>query len=201
MRQINLPTRLTILRLLAVPLVLILLVDGGAVQSFLAAIVFIFAAATDWLDGHLARSTDSITPLGKLLDPMADKLLILAALIPLVALGHVPAWLATIMIGREFAVTGLRMVAASGGVIMAAGNMGKWKTGFELAAMVQLILQWNLGLFHFQTTGMICLLVALFFSLSAAYGYFAQYISSITREEAVITPTPDLLPSEEDKEQ
>jgi len=142
--NINLPNRITLFRIFVVPLIIVFLIKPSPLSSLLAALLFGLAAATDWLDGHLARTTGQVTTLGKLLDPIADKILILSALVPLVGLGRVPAWLATILIGREIAVGGVRSLAAADGLVIAAGKRGKYKTGFEIAAMEFLILNWDL---------------------------------------------------------
>lgn len=175
MSNINLPNRITLFRIFVVPLIIVFLIKPSPLSSLLAAILFGIAAATDWLDGHLARTTGQVTTLGKLLDPIADKILILSALVPLVGLERVPAWLATIIIGREIAVGGLRSVAAADGLVIAAGKKGKYKTGFEIAAMEFLMLNWDLKFIEFQTVGMICLLIAVVFSISAAAEYFLTY--------------------------
>ena len=175
MTNINLPNKITLFRIFMVPLIIVFLIKPSPLSSLLAAIIFGIAAATDWLDGHLARTTGQVTTLGKLLDPIADKILILSALVPLVALERVPAWLATILIGREIAVGGLRSLAAADGLIIAAGKKGKYKTGFEIAAMEFLILDWDMKFIEFQTIGMVCLLIAMGFSLSAAVEYFLTY--------------------------
>ena len=175
MNKINLPNRITLFRIFVVPLIIVFLIKPSPFYSLMAAILFGLAAATDWLDGHLARTTGQVTTLGKLLDPIADKILILSALIPLVALGRVPAWLATILVGREIAVGGLRSMAAADGLIIPAGKSGKYKTGFEIAAMEFLMLNWDLKFLEFQTVGMICLLIALAFSLAGAVEYFYAY--------------------------
>ena len=175
MTNINLPNKITLFRIFIVPLIIVFLVKPSPLYSLVAAILFGIAAATDWLDGHLARTTGQVTTLGKLLDPIADKILILSALIPLVGLERVPAWLATILIGREIAVGGVRSLAAADGLVIAAGKWGKYKTGFEIAAMEFLILNWDLKFIEFQTIGMICLLVAMVFSISAAVEYFLVY--------------------------
>jgi CDP-diacylglycerol--glycerol-3-phosphate 3-phosphatidyltransferase len=175
MKTLNLPNKITLFRIFVVPLIIVFLIKPSPFYSLLAAILFGLAAATDWLDGHLARTTGQVTTLGKFLDPIADKILILSALVPLVALDRVPAWLATILIGREIAVGGLRAIAASDGLIIPAGKMGKYKTGFEIAAMEFLMLNWDLKFIEFQTVGIICLLIALVFSVSAAVDYFYIY--------------------------
>ena len=140
MVPLNLPNVLTLLRILAVPVVVVALLDGTPNGDMLAAIVFALAALTDGLDGYIARSRDSVTTFGKLMDPLADKLLITAALISLVSLNRLPAWVAMVIIAREFAVTGLRSIAADRGVVIAASWMGKVKTVLQIAAVFALII-------------------------------------------------------------
>lgn len=140
MVPLNLPNFLTLLRILAVPVVVVALLDGTPNGDLLAAIVFALAALTDGLDGYIARSRDSITTFGKLMDPLADKLLITAALISLVSLGRLPAWVAMVIIAREFAITGLRSIAAERGVVIAASWMGKVKTVLQIGAVFALII-------------------------------------------------------------
>jgi CDP-diacylglycerol--glycerol-3-phosphate 3-phosphatidyltransferase len=136
---LNLPNALTMLRILAVPVVVVALLDETPNGDTLAAIVFALAAFTDGLDGYLARSRDAITTFGKLVDPLADKLLITAALVSLVSLGRCPAWVAMVIIAREFAVTTLRAVAAERGVVIQASWLGKVKTALQIAAVFGLI--------------------------------------------------------------
>ena len=140
MVPLNLPNVLTLLRILAVPVVVVALLDGTPNGDMLAAIVFALAALTDGLDGYVARSRDSVTTFGKLMDPLADKLLITAALISLVSLNRLPAWVAMVIIAREFAITGLRSIAADRGVVIAASWMGKVKTVLQIAAVFALII-------------------------------------------------------------
>ena len=140
MVPLNLPNVLTLLRILAVPVVVVALLDGTPNGDMLAAIVFALAALTDGLDGYIARSRDSVTTFGKLMDPLADKLLITAALISLVSLNRLPAWVAMVIIAREFAITGLRSIAADRGVVIAASWMGKVKTVLQIAAVFALII-------------------------------------------------------------
>jgi CDP-diacylglycerol--glycerol-3-phosphate 3-phosphatidyltransferase len=136
---LNLPNALTMLRILAVPVVVVALLDGTPNGDTLAAIVFALAALTDGLDGYIARSRNSITTFGKLVDPLADKLLVTAALVSLVSLGRVQAWVAMVIIAREFAVTGLRAVAVEQGVVIQASWLGKLKTILQIAAVFALI--------------------------------------------------------------
>jgi CDP-diacylglycerol--glycerol-3-phosphate 3-phosphatidyltransferase len=130
---------LTLLRILAAPVVVVALVGETPNGDALAAAVFALAALTDGLDGYFARSRDAVTAFGKLMDPLADKLLITAALVSLVSLGRLQAWVAMVIIAREIAVTGLRAIAAERGVIIAASWMGKVKTVLQIAAVIALI--------------------------------------------------------------
>lgn len=135
--SVNLPNALTLVRVLLVPvLVVALTVEGG---DFLAAAVFASASATDALDGWLARRRGSVTTFGKVMDPVADKLLVAAALIALVSLDRVAAWVALVIVAREFAVSGLRVAAGQQGVVIPASNWGKAKTMVQVAAIFVLI--------------------------------------------------------------
>jgi CDP-diacylglycerol---glycerol-3-phosphate 3-phosphatidyltransferase len=137
--QLNLPNALTLIRILLVPVVVVALLDETPNGDAIAAGVFALAALTDTLDGYIARSRGAITTFGKLMDPIADKLLIAASLIALVSLDRLAAWIAMVIIAREFAVTGLRMVAAEQGVVIQASWMGKVKTILQVAAIICLI--------------------------------------------------------------
>jgi CDP-diacylglycerol--glycerol-3-phosphate 3-phosphatidyltransferase len=136
---LNVPNVLTLLRILAVPVIVVALLDQTPHGDTLAAIVFALAALTDGLDGYIARSWGHVTTFGKLMDPLADKLLIVAALISLVALDRLAAWVAMVIIVRELAVTVLRSVAAEQGVVIAASWLGKAKTILQVAAVFALI--------------------------------------------------------------
>jgi len=139
MFPLNLPNVLTLLRILLVPVLVVALgaeVEGG---SEIAAAVFVLASLTDGLDGYIARSRQSITTFGKVMDPVADKLLIAAALLTLVSLDRVDAWVAMIVIAREFAVSGLRIAAGQQGVVIPASGLGKVKTIVQSAAVLALI--------------------------------------------------------------
>jgi CDP-diacylglycerol--glycerol-3-phosphate 3-phosphatidyltransferase len=139
MFPLNLPNVLTVLRILAVPVIVVALLDETPNGDALAAGVFALAALTDGLDGYFARSRNSITTFGKLMDPLADKLLIVAALVSLVSLDRLAAWVAMVIIARELAVTGLRAVAAERGVVISASWLGKVKTILQVAAVFALI--------------------------------------------------------------
>ena len=139
MFQLNLPNALTLIRILLVPVVVVALLDETPNGDLLAAIVFALASVTDWVDGYLARSRGSITTFGKLMDPLADKLLIVAALISLVSLGRLQAWVAMVIIARELAVTMSRMAATGQGVVIAANRWGKVKTALQVLMIFLLI--------------------------------------------------------------
>src|SRR5690554_4802339 len=140
----NLPNKITISRIFLIPLFIVILsvpfdwgeweMGGNAypITHLVAAIIFIIAASTDWLDGYFARKYNLITNMGKFLDPLADKLLVSAAFILLVELDLIAAWIVVIIISREFAVTGLRLVASGEGIVLAASSMGKLKTASQL---------------------------------------------------------------------
>lgn len=150
--MMNLPNKITISRIFLIPLFIIVLsvpFDWGhwqmndqtyPVTHLVAAMIFIIAATTDWLDGYFARKYHLITNMGKFLDPLADKLLVSAAFILLVELDLIAAWIVILIISREFAVTGLRLVAAGEGIVLAASNMGKLKTTSQLIAISLLLL-------------------------------------------------------------
>jgi CDP-diacylglycerol--glycerol-3-phosphate 3-phosphatidyltransferase len=139
MVPLNLPNALTMLRILMVPVVVVALLGEIPNGDLVAGIVFALAAFTDGLDGYIARRRDDVTTFGKLMDPLADKLLIVAALVSLVALDRLQAWIAMVIIARELAVTGLRAVAVEEGVVIAASWLGKVKTALQVAAVIALI--------------------------------------------------------------
>jgi CDP-diacylglycerol---glycerol-3-phosphate 3-phosphatidyltransferase len=136
---LNIPNALTMLRILAVPVVVVALLAEIPNGDLIAGIVFALAALTDGLDGYIARRRDDVTTFGKLMDPLADKLLVIAALVSLVALDRLQAWIAMVIIARELAVTGLRAVAVEQGVVISASWLGKLKTALQIAAIIALI--------------------------------------------------------------
>ena len=140
MFPLNLPNALTLLRILAVPVVVVALLGETPNGDTLAALVFALAALTDGLDGYFARSRGSVTTFGKLMDPLADKLLIIGALVSLVSLNRLEAWVAMVIIAREIAVTILRTIAAERGIVISASWLGKLKTALQIAAVLALII-------------------------------------------------------------
>jgi CDP-diacylglycerol---glycerol-3-phosphate 3-phosphatidyltransferase len=139
MFPLNVPNVLTVVRILLVPVLVVALLGNTPDGDVLAAIVFAVASITDFVDGYIARSSGAVTTFGKLMDPVADKLLVIAALVSLVSLGRLEAWVAMVIIAREFAVTVLRMGAAQQGVVIAANTLGKAKTCVQIAAILALI--------------------------------------------------------------
>lgn len=139
MFPVNVPNVLTVFRILLVPVLVVALLDETPNGDLLAAIVFAVASLTDLLDGWLARTRNAVTTFGKLMDPIADKLLIVAALVALVSLDRLAAWVAMVIIAREFAVTAMRMAAGAQGVVIEASMFGKAKTVLQIAAVLALI--------------------------------------------------------------
>lgn len=143
----NTPNKLTLLRMAVIPIFMVVLLTG---HYYISAVLFIAASLTDALDGHLARKYNLITNFGKIMDPLADKLLVTAALVCLVELGDVAGWMVFLILAREFAITGLRSVAASEGVVIAAGKSGKLKTTLQMLAIIAYLFRnqpfeaWNL---------------------------------------------------------
>lgn len=134
----NLPNKLTMGRIFAIPVfIIVFLMD----YRYAAAVIFVLAALTDMLDGHIARKHNLVTNFGKLMDPLADKLLVMSALICLSQVGDVPGWMVIVILGREFIITGMRQVAAAQGIVIAAGTTGKIKTITQMIAIPLLILE------------------------------------------------------------
>src|SRR5580700_5768244 len=137
---LNIPNLLTMVRIAAIPFFVWLLDTPTPVRGFWACMVFTAAAITDVLDGYLARKLGVVSVLGKFLDPLADKLIVMAALVWMVPMGRIPAWVVVLLLGREISVTGLRSVAASEGVVISAGNEGKTKTALQMIGIIALLL-------------------------------------------------------------
>lgn len=135
----NTANKLTIFRMILVPVFMIFLFSDISNAQYIAAAIFILASITDALDGHIARSRNQITNFGKFMDPLADKILVSSALISMIELGKIPAWVVVVIIAREFAITGLRVIAASEGITIAANKLGKIKTITQLIAIIALL--------------------------------------------------------------
>jgi CDP-diacylglycerol--glycerol-3-phosphate 3-phosphatidyltransferase len=186
---LNLPNAITLARIALIPVFLWFTFYESRVDSFIAAVVYAFTGATDFLDGWLARRKNLVTVIGKFLDPLADKLIVMAALVMLVHLGRVAAWVVIVIMAREFIVTGLRTIAMSEGIVIAAGQEGKHKTAFQLAAITFLLLHYtypiDAWLFSFELdsnrVGTWLLYISLVFSVWSAWSYFASFIRAVYR--------------------
>jgi CDP-diacylglycerol--glycerol-3-phosphate 3-phosphatidyltransferase len=205
--RLNLPTALTLFRIFLVPLLVVVLLtppwattklalhlEATEYGSWLArvvvwladwrevvgVIIFLTAAGTDWLDGFLARRRRQVTTLGTLLDPIADKLLTVSAFIALVELDVAPAWMVVVIVGREFAISGMRSIAAARGLIVAASPWGKFKMGSQVVAIVLLILTNTLERWgRFGFLGVTALWLVLLLAVVSAVDYFLRFAKSV----------------------
>jgi CDP-diacylglycerol---glycerol-3-phosphate 3-phosphatidyltransferase len=176
---LTLPNGLTIVRILAIPLILILLFSPVRISQIVTALLFLLVAVTDTFDGYLARRRGLVTTLGKFLDPLADKLLIVTALIALISARGVPAWMVIVIVGREIAVTGLRGIAVSQGVVISASRAGKYKTFFEVASIFFLIFSGRYFSLDFHEIGMGLLWVSVGLAVFSGIAYFKDFLKEI----------------------
>ena len=167
----NLPNKLTVLRVLMVPFfVLFMLTDlGGVANKWIALAIFVVASLTDLLDGKIARKYNLVTNFGKFMDPLADKLLVCAAMICLIETGQLAAWIVIVIISREFIISGFRLVAADNGVVIAASYWGKFKTTFQMLMVIVLIL--NFDNCYFQLLGTVLTYIALVLTVVSLIDY------------------------------
>lgn len=173
----NLSNKLTLFRIGAIPVIAILLIFfPERWPSFAAAVIFLLAAISDALDGHLARRNNTVSDVGKLLDPLADKLLVCTVLILLIPLGRVEAWIVAVIIGREMAVTTLRGVAGAEGVVIAANRLGKFKNLAQLSATNILILHYDYFFLKIHLLGTILIWIALVLTIWSGAYYFVSYL-------------------------
>ena len=188
---LNIPNILTMTRIAAIPLMAVLLLSPSQPAGFWATIVFSLASITDWLDGYLARRMGIVTIFGKFLDPIADKLIVMAALIMILPYGRVPAWMVLVILGREIIITGLRGIASSEGIVIQASNLGKFKTIFQLVAIIGLLLHydynWLFGMeyqlvqVNMHNVGMFFLWIATLLTVWSGVDYLARFIRIIAR--------------------
>jgi CDP-diacylglycerol---glycerol-3-phosphate 3-phosphatidyltransferase len=179
----NVPNSLTLFRIFLVPFLVVVMLTKFSGKEYAGLAIFLVAAVTDFFDGFIARRTGQITRLGTLLDPIADKLLISAALISLVELGLAPAWMIVIIIGREFAVSGLRSIAAQQGVTIAASPLGKGKTISQVITIAILLLGYEFGEF-LPIIGKVGLWIVMLFALASGIDYFLKFSSAVLRGRA-----------------
>jgi CDP-diacylglycerol--glycerol-3-phosphate 3-phosphatidyltransferase len=173
----NLSNKLTLFRIGAIPLVaLLLLFFPGRWPSFVAALIFLLAAISDALDGYWARRRNTVSNVGKLLDPLADKLLVCTALILLIPLARVEAWIVAVIIAREMAVTTLRGVAGAEGIVIAASRLGKFKNLAQLSATNILILHYDYFFLKIHLLGKILIWIALVLTVWSGIHYFVSYL-------------------------
>lgn len=176
----NLPNKLTVMRVILIPFfVAALLYDNGSSQTMriVANVIFIVASLTDLFDGKIARKYNLITNFGKFMDPLADKLLVCSALICLIQLGQLPAWVVIIIISREFIISGFRLVAADNGIVIAASYWGKFKTTFQMIAVILMI--FNIP--ALATVTMIMLVIAVVLTVISLVDYVAKNIEVLTK--------------------
>ncbi len=186
----NIPNILTLLRIALIPVIAGLLLSPSKEAGFWAATVFALASITDWLDGYLARRMQTVTTFGKFLDPIADKLIVMAALVMVIPYGRVPAWMVLVILGREIIITGLRGIASTEGIVIPASNLGKFKTIFQLVAILGLLLHydyhWFFGIDHpylyvnMHHFGMFFLWIAVVITIWSGVDYLRKFMRVLT---------------------
>jgi CDP-diacylglycerol--glycerol-3-phosphate 3-phosphatidyltransferase len=187
---LNAPNLMTLGRIACIPVFLALLSYENRRNSFLAALVFAAAAISDWLDGWLARVSNKVTTLGKFLDPLADKIIVLSALVMLVRLGRVPVWVVVIILARELLISGLRTIAMSEGLEIVASRGGKWKTSLQLSGIIALMVHYHFAIDYlvgtvvtdFHTVGLTLLYLSLIPGIASAVDYVRAFYTLETGE-------------------
>jgi len=188
----NAPNAITLVRIGMIPIILAFTYYESRVNSFIAAILYAITSATDFLDGWLARRQNLVTVIGKFIDPLADKLVVVSALIMLVHLGRVAAWVVIVIMAREFIITGLRTIAMSEGIVIAASQEGKYKTGLQLAGISFLLLHYSYPVnFLVETVevdanvvGTWLIYLSLVLSVWSAWRYLADFVHAVYRQDA-----------------
>ncbi len=169
------PNFLTMCRVAAVPGIILLMLCPNRLSAFVAAILFSAAAITDYFDGFFARSRGLTSEFGKMMDPLADKLLVSSAFIMIVSHGWIPGWVICIIIGREIAITGLRSVMVENNEDISASNLGKYKTGFQIAAIIPLLIHYPYFGINFHGIGMFFLWGALIYTVWSGLDYWFRF--------------------------
>ena len=171
----NLPNTITLLRISVMPVLFLLLLSPGRTLSLIIAALFILAALTDLLDGYVARKYGIVTKMGKLLDPIADKIIINTAMILMIPIGYIPAWIVAIIIMRDVAVDGLRNIASSDGLVIPASKLGKQKTLSQIVAVSSLIIHYPLFGINAHLVGIVILYFALILTIWSGADYFVKF--------------------------
>ena len=174
----NLPNTITMIRLGVIPVLFGLLTSPGPLMSLILALLFIAAAATDLLDGYIARRYSIVTTMGKFLDPIADKLIVNTAMILMIPIGRIPAWIVAIIIIRDFAIDGMRNIASSAGIIIQASALGKRKTLCQIFAVSALMIHYPFLGADAHTVGMVILFIALFLTVYSGIDYYLKFYRS-----------------------
>jgi len=191
----NLPNLVTMGRVVVIPLVLFFIDNFNPLRTFIASLLWLVAAAGDFLDGYLARSRGQVSMLGKFLDPLADKLIVNAVLVYMVALGRVPAWVVVVLIGRDLAVNGLRSIASAQGLVIAASDGGKIKTALQLVAIMLLLIHFRypaLGVgipVDYHVAGLWLLYLSTIVSLYSGAQYMRHFLAAALKQSRSTTAT------------
>jgi len=179
---LNFPNRITMLRIGIIPALFFLLLSPGRTGSLAIAILFIMAALTDLLDGYLARKYEIVTVMGKYLDPIADKLIVNTAMILMIPIGRIPAWIVAVIIIRDFAVDGIRAIASSEGIVIQASTLGKQKTLCQIIAVSALMIYYPFLGIDPYIIGTVILYLALVLSVYSGMDYFVKFYRKIVRK-------------------
>ncbi len=172
---INLPNSITMLRILIIPVLFLLLLHPGRILSLVIAVLFLLAALTDLLDGYVARRYQIVTKTGMLLDPIADKIIINTAMILMIPIGRIPAWIVAVIVMRDFIVDGIRHMASAGGFILAASKLGKQKTFSQVAAITALLIYYPLSGIDAHVVGLFILYITLLLSIGSGIDYLVKF--------------------------
>ena len=179
---LNLPNTITLLRIGVIPVLFLILLSPGRSLSLFIAALFILAALTDLADGYIARRYGIVTKMGKLLDPVADKIIVNTAMVLMIPIGHIPAWIVALIILRDIVVDGTRNIALSDGIVIAASKLGKRKTLSQNIAVSALIIHYPLFGINAHLVGMITLYVALILTIWSGVDYFVKFYRGTIEE-------------------
>lgn len=189
---VNAPNLITMFRIALIPVVCVFLHRAGPVESFVAACLLALAAVSDFLDGYLARKRNLVSVLGKFLDPLADKLIVMATLVMMVPMGRIEAWICIVLLAREISITGLRGIASTEGLVMAAKDSGRYKTAFQLVGILCLMIHYPYTIdfvffsapIDFHLVGTWLIYISLGFSIFSAAIYVRDFVRAVVAREA-----------------